>query len=1020
MNQDSLEQILPDGYIVKNFDKVEHIAKIEHNFGNTLISKYFIDLKSDYDEINIQEYQEKFISKDYFDTDGNAQWNYYLIFVRENFDADTKRLIEKDESYARKFVFTSEELKSYLRYQQSDVEKDEDVVSRWKQQLMAVDLQEVFSDEPYNQAVPRFVEGKSKKPEELSPIDNKPNDDEDFLLEKVKHLKLKNSYRKFPEKRNFTLAKVNLITGPNGVGKTSLMEGLELVITGNNSRNNSANNQNDCITAEYVSDGRLVSDAYTNSLGKYKARDYFWYNNPISRFNEAYRSFNRYNFYNSDSAYQLSNNPNSEELTKYLSAIALGTEFGSIRKRLIGFQERLNKEQNRISENISREEETKANSEAQLEKLKKISNPEVLFKQFIDDAKSINWQKPLPLNPEDKTELFEKDYKTLISYLNAIVHSKVVSLSNALDRLKALDDLKKDLDQKEKEKSTFRKEHKILESRLKEFKSHKELINRALKYLESPNNFRIQSIKDEINKLEQDITRFDSFNSNIKKLNLVDIGKSQKTIIQLTRDNEQARRDKENIKVELQGQLQTLKSTVDKLKSVIAEIRYYGKEFIEIKGEDVDACPLCETPQTKSQLLQKVEKIYDEKGETDKIEGYNKSIDKLEKGISDITNELKILSSYQNNLKNILSQEDLIKTLNDISAILEKKREEIDSQRNQIEELKTLEINLRSKGFSEDDLEDLQNRITKNFKELQFAKDNKRDFETFNIKLVGQIDEVQQIIDANTKEIDRLDSKIKELIGSKYDVNDYNIGIAFDTKELQSLLELFVKIDEIVSIQSKDFVVEIRNSVERVAEKFKSFKSISIKFEELNMANNLIKKADEQIKIQTEKLIRVKSGLKVIDEILTKDSQENILDLFFRKNEVEIGEIFTRIHSPKEFTGLSIDSGKINLEKGLLGTATPINEISTGQRSALALSIFLALNRKLTKGPNIIIFDDPVTYTDDLNILSFLDYLRTLIINESRQLVFATASKKIAGLFEKKFNFLEEEFKIFELSRTDY
>ncbi|VAW18971.1 hypothetical protein MNBD_BACTEROID03-1516, partial [hydrothermal vent metagenome] len=33
---------------------------------------------------------------------------------------------------------------------------------------------------------------------------------------------------------------------------------------------------------------------------------------------------------------------------------------------------------------------------------------------------------------------------------------------------------------------------------------------------------------------------------------------------------------------------------------------------------------------------------------------------------------------------------------------------------------------------------------------------------------------------------------------------------------------------------------------------------------------------------------------------------------------------------------------------------------------------------------------------------------------------FATASKKIAGLFEKKFNFLNEELKTFELSRTDY
>lgn len=1020
MNQDSLRQILPNGYVVSDFNDEKKIAKIKHSFGDTLISKYVIDLNSHYTDIDIQEYQEKFISKDYFNTDGNAQWNYYVIFVRDNFDTDTKRIIEKDESYARKFVFTPVELKSYLQYQHSEVEKDEDIVTSWKQQLTAVDLQEVFSDEPYNQAVPRFVEGKAKKLDELSSIDSKPNDSEDFVLERVKNLNLRDSYRDFPEKRNFALGKVNLITGPNGVGKTSLMEGLELVITGNNSRNNSADKQNDCVAAEYSSNGQSVSDTYTNSLTKYKARDYYWYNNPIGRFNEAYRSFNRYNFYNSDSAYQLSSNPNNEELTKYLTAIALGTEFGSIRKRLIGFQERLDKEQKRISSIITQEKETKTKSEAQIEKLKKISDPDVLFKQFIEDAKSVKWQKPLPHTAKDKTEFFEENYKTLLSSLNAIVHSKIISESDALDGLKALEKLKKDLDEKAEEKETFRKHLRKLQSRLKELKSNKDLIYRALKYLENPNSFRIQSIKKEIEELAQGVARFDSFDKKIKKLNLNDISKSPKTIYQFAKDNEQAKSEKENKKVELQGQRETLKSTVDKLKSVIAEIRYYGKEFIEIKDDDIDACPLCETPQTKSQLLQKVEKIYDEEGETRKIEGYNKDIEKLEKKILDISNELKTLSNYRNNLRNVFPEVDVNKKLNEINAILVNKREEIDTQRKQIEKLEALEIDLRSAGFSEDELVDLEENLKTTFKELLFTKDNLEDFETFKKELIAQIDELQEEIRTKTEKMEEFDSEIKELVEAKYGVDDYNAKITFDLKELKSLLELFDKIKEIVSIQSKDFIVDVRHSVERVFEKFKSFKSLLVKFEEFNLANSLIKKADEQIKGQKEKLKRVKSGLKVINEILTNDSQEKILNLFFRKNEEEISEIFARIHSPKEFTGLSILSGKIHLQKGLLGTTTPINEISTGQRSALALSIFLALNRKLKKGPSIIIFDDPVTYTDDLNILSFLDYLRTLIIHESRQLVFATASKKIAGLFEKKFNFLDEEFKSFELSRTDY
>lgn len=1020
MNQDSLEKILPIDYSVKDFNSKEQIARVEQSFGDTLVSKYVIDLNFDYNEINIKEYQEKFISKDYFDTDGNAQWNYYLIFVRESFNSKIKRDIEKDESYARKFVFNLEELKNHLQYQKSDVEQDEDVVTKWKQQLTAVDLQEVFSDEPYNQAVPRFVEGKAKKLDELSSVDSRPDDSQDFKLEKIDNIILNDAYRDFPERRNFTLGKVNLITGPNGVGKTSFMEGLELVITGNNARNIFADKQNDCVSADYITNGQSLSDSYTNSLTKYKARDYFWYNNPVSRFNETFRSFNRYNFYNSDSAYQLSSNSNSEELTKYLTAIALGTEFGSIRKRLLGFQDRLDKQHKRIFGIIAQEQETLSNSEAQISKLKKISDPDVLFRQFIEDAQSIKWQKPLPENAKEKTELFEKDYKTLLSSLNSLVHSKVLSEADALKKLTSINELKKKLEENENKKNILRKELKTLQLKLKKLKLQKSLIEKALNYLENPDSFRVKSLEKEIQQREQDVKRFNSFDNNIKELKLNSINKSTKTLNQLTQDKVETKKGKEDKKVELQGQLETLKSTVDTLKSVIAEIRYYGKEFIETKGNKIDACPLCETPQTKSQLLQKVEKIYNEEDEAKKIEDYNKSIDSLDKEIINISKDLSTLENYRNNLKNILLGDELEESLADINNFLQRKRVEIDAQYNEIMELRTLEINLKAAGFSTEELIDLEKNIAENFSKLRFNKDSKESFDTFGKDLIFQIEEIQVEIKDKTEKIIRLDDEINELIEDKYQFDNYSSKITFDIKELKSLIKLFDEVKEIILIQPKDFVVEVRLSVERVFEKYKSLKSLLVKSGELNLANNLIKKAEDEIKIYSEKLNRVKSGLEVINKILTEDSREKILDHFFKKNEEEISEIFTRVHSPKEFTGLSMESGQINLQKGLLGTATPINEISTGQRSALALSIFLALNRKLKKGPNIIIFDDPVTYTDDLNILSFLDYLRTLIINESRQLVFATASKKIAGLFEKKFNFLNEEFKTFELSRTDY
>lgn len=81
-----------------------------------------------------------------------------------------------------------------------------------------------------------------------------------------------------------------------------------------------------------------------------------------------------------------------------------------------------------------------------------------------------------------------------------------------------------------------------------------------------------------------------------------------------------------------------------------------------------------------------------------------------------------------------------------------------------------------------------------------------------------------------------------------------------------------------------------------------------------------------------------------------------------------------------------------------------------------ALSVFLAQNSQLTVAPPVILIDDPIAHVDDLNSLSFLDYLREVVLGERRQLFFATANDKLATLFERKFDFLgPEKFRRFNL-----
>lgn len=65
----------------------------------------------------------------------------------------------------------------------------------------------------------------------------------------------------------------------------------------------------------------------------------------------------------------------------------------------------------------------------------------------------------------------------------------------------------------------------------------------------------------------------------------------------------------------------------------------------------------------------------------------------------------------------------------------------------------------------------------------------------------------------------------------------------------------------------------------------------------------------------------------------------------------------------------------------------------------------------------MVLIDDPVAHVDDLNALSFLDYLRDLAVTSKKQVFFATADARVAALFTRKFGFLGDDFKRIDLAR---
>lgn len=92
--------------------------------------------------------------------------------------------------------------------------------------------------------------------------------------------------------------------------------------------------------------------------------------------------------------------------------------------------------------------------------------------------------------------------------------------------------------------------------------------------------------------------------------------------------------------------------------------------------------------------------------------------------------------------------------------------------------------------------------------------------------------------------------------------------------------------------------------------------------------------------------------------------------------------------------------------------------MSTGQRTAVALSVFFRLHTVLTNVPKFILLDEPVSNIDDLNIIGLLDFIRELVIKYNIQIFFTTANTNVKKLFRRKFSFFEEDFSEFNLIRS--
>lgn len=421
-------------------------------------------------------------------------------------------------------------------------------------------------------------------------------------------------------------------------------------------------------------------------------------------------------------------------------------------------------------------------------------------------------------------------------------------------------------------------------------------------------------------------------------------------------------------------------------------------KYIEERIHEIDEnkkCPLCNNEATSQKLLENLKNIL--KINEDTYKNLKSSKDNLEnerKEINEILNQKKLEINYiLDEWIESINSKTYIKNVRiiNVEAKLKEKHKIILAKR--VAEKKRVQA-----------FETHINRVN-NFLKLKIDKNKINKMELLQYSM-------------NIKE--RLNHLYKKLRILEVVPEDYTLEKILDDPEyLYTLKKNLESYDENKNVEDEKLINEI-GEVNRIIESIKSLNT--------NL-NNLIKKISvesvkklekyESIKLGIEKLEKennqLKNKLKIIDEIKEKaeEYREKVIREYILENKL-VHQIYKNINPHPVHKDI-----KINNSDGLIFNLNDEYQrvqadyiFSSAQKNVLALSVFLgfALQQSWSRLEQIFI-DDPIQNMDDINVVGFVDILRSLFNKESKlnnkTIILTTHDEKFRNLVKMKFRNLK-------------
>lgn len=998
-----------------------HVLRLERRFGDKIFAIAYVDLSdSVVDRANtLRNFQEGLLGDDFFNGDSDLRWNSYLYFwagphsTHSSGFNQAKNAIERDRHFARKFVVTDHELLQRLDGNTRPIESEKpmltDVSEVWASSLRAASLGVVLEQRARTTTLEAILDGTAFRAEPSSGSAEPIAVHRDALGDgKLRELSI-GAFRKVHGGKSFEFADVNLIVGVNGKGKTSLLEAIETLYCGRVRRDSKATFQ-EIVGTVRMPDGRFETVKATAAVATAKARNTAWYGRTDNQASAISQGFTRFNFLDTDAAFRLSAEESSDQIKADLSRLLVGPDTSKLwnhisslareaSDRLRTTRERLPAERRQIellTAEVTRLKSMPSQATVTLQTLKSRMKDLGTVALIPDDALMSDGtrsmlaeiQKRLSSalagspNPEITKADFERSLRqmqTLGEQVHRLATDEDVHISTVEHASRRLEELKAI-------SAALERWSALVAANVPAQARATQELQKAVANLR--NALAVAVLPTDISDEYRSVPLYDA--ASISR------AKTSKAI------------EDEKVASTALAQQQRLG---ERLSALRADVSAVSRSYLEHSGDE-EHCPVCGTTHGPGELIAKLESML---GSSDAS-----TVVALRQSLQFSREELAKARKDEESLKNILILAESLRIdtkLNVATALetIETARKQLDADNTALEAARAHFAQVAASGvnwsdwqtvlkevsslLSEEDIED----VIFISKALESARDELQNLQDKRLEALENLQAIRNEVASLTKGVVANTSTARETLAAikhlQAALGDINKLLAEVTSHIQVIQDeplrlVLGRVDS--AALAVDRALHAKGAEEQAAGE------LSAKETELASATKRFQVGDKA----RENLERAAA---VLSELVAKHSLEQATSDAFQSIRERVSNVFAQIHSPPEY-----ELGTFDDELGFLirkddGVQHALNQVSTGQRAALALSIFLASNASAKSAPPVILIDDPVAHIDDLNTLSFLDYLRELTLRSDKQIFFATADARLAALFERKFEFLGKE-----------